>query len=182
VASTYAATARGQATTSDDDLFTRSPEKAAEPRADATRRDATTKVAARLMGERPYKLLYPDRNPKIVTQVKLYSDDSRVYHGPFAEYYRNGKVFCQGEYRDGKRHGPWVFQLPDGKVAKKGEYDNDKPIGKWVLLYPNGLTMREESYKDGLPHGSWVFYGQDGKTPVSQIEFVNGKPVPKESG
>jgi hypothetical protein len=128
------------------------------------------------------RILYADRTRKIVYDCKLYSDDSRVLHGNYAEFYRDGRPFCRGQYRDGRRHGEWTFLRPDGTPAKEGEYVDDRPVGKWTYLRADGVVAREEMYKDGLAHGPWVTYGHDGKTIVSQIEFVDGKPVQGESG
>ena len=175
------AIAGGQTGPQEDDLFVPSTTPDTSSGSPSKPSNTNNAVAAKLVGERPYKLLYPDRTPKFVTRVKLFSDDSRVYHGPFVEYYRGGKEFCRGQYRDGRREGEWVFHHRDGSEAKKGTYTDGKPSGKWTYLHQDGRNLRLESYKDGLPHGIWVYYDRDGKTPASQIEFADGKFVSNES-
>jgi antitoxin component YwqK of YwqJK toxin-antitoxin module len=177
-----ASAAAAQDVPSDDDLFRDQPvaEPSTEPPPAGP--DTTGVTAARLVRViRDAKILYEDRKRKIVYDCKLYSDDSRVFHGSFVEFYRNGKQFCSGQYRDGRRHGKWTFLRPDGSVAKEGEYVDDRPTGKWRYLRADGNVSREEMYKDGLPHGPWVTFGQDGKTPVYEIEFAEGKLVERES-
>ena len=159
----------------DDDLF-RSAKPAAAA-ADSAPPETQQVAPPRLVQVVPEaKILYSDRTCKIVYDCKLFSDNSRVYHGNYVEFYRNGKEFCRGTYRDGRRHGKWAFLLPDGAVAKEGEYADDKPIGTWTVRRADGSLLREETYNDdGRPHGTWVSYGPDGKSAVSRLDFVNGK-------
>ena len=82
---------------------------------------------------------------------------------------------------EGRRNGSWTFFYPDGTVGKMGEYADDKPIGKWLIKRPDGAKLREESYKGGLPDGLWLTYGADGATPVSRIEFAQGRVVSSTS-
>lgn len=108
-------------------------------------------------------------------EAKIFSDDSHVPHGGYVEFYNDGKEFCRGEYRDGRRHGEWTFLYPSGKTAKQGTYADDKPTGKWTVFRDDGTVRREESYQDGFPHGVWTDYREDGTTAMSQREFQNGR-------
>ena len=174
-----AASATGQDLPSDDDLFNSSTSSQPSTDLDSASPGPSSVAAARLVRVvQDAKTLYSDRTRKIVYDCKLFSDDSRVYHGKYIEYYRNGREFCRGEYRDGRRHGKWTFRrLADGSLGKQGTYVDDKPNGKWLVLRPDGSTMREETYKDGVSHGMWVTFSADGKTPPKKVEFANGKPV-----
>lgn len=179
LAISVASIAQAQALPSDDDLFDSAT--SSEPAADSSQKasGANGVAAARLVRTVPEaKILYADRTRKIVYGCKLYSDDSRVYHGKYVEYYRNGREFCRGEYRDGRRHGKWTFlRMADGSLGKEGTYTDDKPNGKWVVLRSDGSTMREEMYKDGVSHGEWITYSVDGKTPLKKFQFVDGKQL-----
>jgi hypothetical protein len=171
--------APGQQLPSDDDLFgSSSSSREATEEATSDSEQTSQIPAPRLVRVvQDAKILYPDRTRKIVYDCKLYSDDSRVYHGKYVEYYRNGQEFCRGQYEDGRRQGKWAFRHEDGSVGKEGSYADDKPTGKWVIFRPDGSPLREEMYKDGLPHGKWLVYAPDGKTVVNAIEFAEGKLV-----
>ena len=133
--------------------------------------------AAKLVRQSVSKVLYPDRSPKIVAEINLYSDDSRKYNGRYIEYYPNGREFVRGQYLNGRRHGAWVLLRMNGSEAKRGNYVGDRPDGSWVILRHNGTKLREESYKEGIPHGTWSYFSPDGTISVREIRFDNGKRV-----
>ena len=151
----------------------------ARAQADLDLQSASGAPAAKLVRQSISKVLYPDRTPKIVAEVNLYSDDSRKYNGKYVEYYPNGREFARGQYLNGRRHGTWVLLRMNGSEAKRGNYVSDKPDGTWVVLRHDGTKLREESYKEGIPHGTWSYYSPDGKTSVREIRFDNGKPIDK---
>lgn len=177
-----AISAAAQDVPSDADLFDATPASSDTGRAGPPSKTSGDVTAAKLVRVvQDAKVLYADRTRKIVYDCKLYSDDSRVYHGKYVEFYRNGKQFCSGQYRDGRREGKWTFLYPNGSVAKEGTYVDDKPTGKWVYTRSDGRKMREEVYKDGVPDGTWVSYGADGRTVASTVQFANGKLVRRPS-
>ncbi|MCB1143649.1 MAG: LIC20035 family adhesin [Leptospiraceae bacterium] len=58
--------------------------------------------------------------------------------GVWKRYYKNGKVFSQGE-RDGKMKGEWLFYYPNGKLAAKGTMANDLMMSEGEIYGEDGL-------------------------------------------
>jgi antitoxin component YwqK of YwqJK toxin-antitoxin module len=129
-------------------------------------------IPAKLLEVRPFKELYEDRSLKKEWSAKVYSDETRINHGPYVEYHPGGVVkFCEGKYDDGRRDGEWVFQHVTGKTAKRGKYNQGKPSGTWTVYREDGTKLREESYNDGKRDGPWVVFADDGTSPLRKMEY-----------
>ena len=40
--------------------------------------------------------------------------------GKWQEFYLDGKVRAEGEYKDGLKSGDWIFYFPNGKIEQRG--------------------------------------------------------------
>ncbi len=118
---------------------------------------------------------YPNKKPKVRCSVKRYSDNSVVYHGPFASFYQSGEKFEEGNYVDGKKDGPWKLWYENGQLAKTENYANGQLEGQWSTLNNKGVKETDVSYKAGKRDGRWLTYGDDGKTVTKQEEYRDGK-------
>jgi antitoxin component YwqK of YwqJK toxin-antitoxin module len=47
-------------------------------------------------------------------------------HGPWKNYWSDGKLNYKGNYLNGQKHGPWEGYWSDGKLNYKGNYLNGK--------------------------------------------------------
>ena len=68
---------------------------------------------------------------------------------PHVEYWFNGLVKKEGNYKGRKKDGRWVEYYESGKVETEGNYVDDKKEGKWVWYYENGKIKTEENWKEG---------------------------------
>ena len=83
--------------------------------------------------------------------------------GPYVEYYENGQVEVEGNYKDGVKDGKHVGYYKNGQILVEGNYKDGKEDGKWVGYYSSGEIKREENYKDGQRVGKWVEYYRSGE-------------------
>ncbi|UTW68029.1 hypothetical protein KFE94_07920 [bacterium SCSIO 12643] len=101
-------------------------------------------------------------------------DSAGVKQGKWKEYYTDGQLRGEGEYKDGARIGPWKFYHANGKLEQKGKYrKGGKPHGLWVWYYENGATKREETYINGKEDGELVEYDEEGEI-LKQGEYIEG--------
>ena len=101
-------------------------------------------------------------------------DQQLTKHGPWIEYYNNGKKKSEGSYNNGKREGQWKFYDNDGNIEQEGSYDDKgKYSGDWVQYYPTGDILKEETFSDGYEEGMYIEYSEDGSIIV-QGNYING--------
>jgi antitoxin component YwqK of YwqJK toxin-antitoxin module len=94
--------------------------------------------------------------------------------GHWKEFYSNGILRSEGEYKDGKPIGEWKYFYPDSKQEQIGKYSSTgKKTGIWKWYFENGQLMTEEEYKNGVKEGMHTEYDETGKV-VEEGEFLNG--------
>jgi antitoxin component YwqK of YwqJK toxin-antitoxin module len=62
---------------------------------------------------------------KHINQRNLYSEK----HGPWEEYYLDGKIRYKGIFNNGKRDGTWERYNSNGRLYFKGTYKNNELHG-----------------------------------------------------
>ncbi len=67
--------------------------------------------------------------PRVVRNVRRYSDDSVKNHGEYKEYYEGGQLFAEGGYDEGVPVGEWKYFHADGTLAKTVTYVAGRPDG-----------------------------------------------------
>ncbi len=79
--------------------------------------------------------------------VKLYEGDT---NGTGVEYYSNGLIMYEGEYKDGVRNGKGFYYYPDGNLKYEGEFEDGEYSGEGILYYDDGKLKYEGEFKDGV--------------------------------
>lgn len=74
------------------------------------------------------------------------SFEAPEFHGKYKGYYKGGKLFCSGEYTNGKQSGIWTYYYKNGEIWEKGEYYDDHEIGLWKEYHENGELSRIVRY------------------------------------
>jgi uncharacterized protein len=98
-----------------------------------------------------------------------------VKDGPWKEYYADGKLKAEGNYKDDKRVGEWKFYYPDGKVEEIGKFSSaGKMTGVWKWYFASGQLLIEEEYVNGLKDGTHTEYDEEGKV-VEEGDYVKGE-------
>ncbi|MBV2363586.1 toxin-antitoxin system YwqK family antitoxin [Streptomonospora nanhaiensis] len=88
-------------------------------------------------------------------------DDGRVlyqglpYTGEVAELAGDGTVVAVVSYERGREHGPWREWYPDGRLKVAGRVEYGKgAVGTWRTWHPNGrLAERHDFDGDGRLRG-----------------------------
>jgi len=133
-------------------------------------------------GGKPIRIPYFDPETRKPTKKKSaeigarrYSDNSYEAEGKYTEWRPNGKVFIEGEYRNGKREGKWTFYHANGEVAKKVNYQDGLTDGVVKQSRDDGTQEAVRSYKAGKLHGVWK--ALDEKENATMVQhFKDGKP------
>jgi uncharacterized protein len=100
-------------------------------------------------------------------------DASGKKQGPWKEYYKEGGLRAEGNYRDGIRIGSWKFYFPDGTLEQLGIYtDRGKEHGIWTWYYADSTLRRVENYTNGMKNGEMVEYSEQG-VPIAKGSFVD---------
>ena len=100
-------------------------------------------------------------------------DAAGLRQGFWKEFYPNGTIKSQGNYKDNLRIGVWEFYYPDGAIEQKGNFDSKgNPDGRWVWFYNGGQVLREENYRQGKLDGLMTEYDQDGNV-IAQGEYLD---------
>jgi len=138
-------------------------------------------------------LRYPNNKVKVRWQVKQFSDDSEVNHGPYVEYWSNGQIFKEGQFRDGVQDGQWKYWHENGKIHRTVTYNDGKLEGTFDVFRDDGTKEMTRSYHGGLKDGEWLNYDSTGEKILSRREyrfdlphgtwnryFASGQPVLEE--
>ncbi|MCI0640873.1 MAG: hypothetical protein L0Y72_30355 [Gemmataceae bacterium] len=71
---------------------------------------------------------------------------------PEGEYYalrEDGTLLLKISYRNGVVHGPFVDYWSDGKVASEGQFVNGRQDGLWHFYFEDGRLSEIIHFKDG---------------------------------
>ena len=70
-----------------------------------------------------------------------------------SEFFPTGTLKNRGEYILGTniKHGSWIEYFGNGRIAEEGNYKNGKREGEWVLYLETGGMKGIKVYKDGKP-------------------------------
>ena len=99
-------------------------------------------------------------------QAKMWELNDDNYTGKYIEWYDNGNIQEEGEYKNGKKEGKWTWWWADGNKKEEGEYKNGEDNGKWTGWYDDDNKMYEREYKDG----KWIWlYGQKNMESLCNI-------------
>jgi antitoxin component YwqK of YwqJK toxin-antitoxin module len=112
------------------------------------------------------------RNGYVIGEGIVKEDGTKEGH--WKEFYSNGTLRAEGDYKDGKPVGEWKYFYPDSKQEQTGKYTaSGKKTGTWKWYFENGQLMTEEDYKNGVKEGVHTEYDETGKV-VEEGEYLNG--------
>jgi antitoxin component YwqK of YwqJK toxin-antitoxin module len=119
----------------------------------------------------------PKEGPvRIEREVAHYSDNHFEADGFYREYYPNGKLFVEGQYRRGRQNGEWRYYFDNGQLNRKAMYKDGKPDGPREILRADGTLSAKRGFTAGLRDGEWITYDKTGKTPLAEEHYDKGKP------
>ncbi|MBI2967854.1 MAG: toxin-antitoxin system YwqK family antitoxin [Bacteroidetes bacterium] len=111
---------------------------------------------------------FPDGKPKTVITYAI--DDSTKNIRSIVEYYPDGNLRFEGEYRGGKKNGIWIYYFQNCNKWSEGSYKNGLADGKFSVWRENGSLRYEGYFSNGKKLGAWKFYDESGKL-IKEEEF-----------
>jgi antitoxin component YwqK of YwqJK toxin-antitoxin module len=118
---------------------------------------------------------FKDGKTRIERQIAYFSDDHFEADGTYKEYYPNGQLFCEGQYKRGRQHGEWTYYFDNGKVNRKANFNEGKPDGPRDVYRADGTLSAKRGFSDGLRDGDWITYDASGKKPLAEEHYIKGK-------
>lgn len=79
----------------------------------------------------------------------FYNEDG-LMEGGYLEYYKNGKLKCEGEYKNGLKNGSWTFYAESGYYYLIGTMLDDAKHSVWRYFDEKEELVREELYIFGV--------------------------------
>jgi len=110
---------------------------------------------------------YPDGTPKT---VRYYKSESKEVLLKEILYYEDGQKKMEGAFKKDERTGQWSYWYPDGKLWSQGEYKDGKENGLKTVWHENGQKYYEGKLDYGNGIGVWKFWGKDGKL-VKEVDY-----------
>jgi antitoxin component YwqK of YwqJK toxin-antitoxin module len=98
-------------------------------------------------------------------------------HGVWKKYYNNDRVRYVGKFDHGKEVGVFKFYSAsnsDNPVIVK-EYNADNDLAIVSFYTPSGALESKGKMRGKEREGKWLFYHPDGKSVMSEENYVNGK-------
>lgn len=103
---------------------------------------------------------FPNKKPKTTSFYKMV--DEKEVKVREKEFYENGKVKMEGEFKDCKRTGIWKAYFDNGQLWSEGEFLNGERTGKGKTYFPNGKINTEGQYTNDKQTGNWKTYNEQG--------------------
>jgi len=94
--------------------------------------------------------------------------------GHWKEFYEEGTLLSEGNYKEGKPVGEWKYFYPDGKLEETGKYTNTGKLqGTWKWFNQTGKLMQESEFDKGVHEGMFTEYNEEGNI-VQEGDYING--------
>ena len=146
--------------------------------------DAKVKWEKTYLGSQPHGIWKKYDTSGVVIEGVVYQlgvvvgegiiNEKGIKQGHWKEYYKEGVLRAEGDYKDGARVGSWKFFHPNGKTEQLGKYrKGGKPHGLWIWYYESGAVRREENFINGKEDGEMIQYSEEGKV-LEKGEYVDG--------
>ena len=103
-----------------------------------------------------------------------FDNNGELKNGIYKQYFKDGSVSCEGEFKDGERTGEWKYYLANSRLKAIGNYKDGKMSGEWKWYRTNGELMQTGSFDNEIKCGLWTRYREDGCL-MDETEFINGK-------
>lgn len=104
--------------------------------------------------------------------------DSPVFQGFWKIWYKNGQLYEQGRYDNGKKVGEWVTYHPNGQLREIATYLDAEKHGAASHFRSNGTITSIEYFEHGIEHGPQTHWYENGALELAAFYF-KGMPVEK---
>ncbi|RPE00870.1 toxin-antitoxin system YwqK family antitoxin [Aureibaculum marinum] len=104
-------------------------------------------------------------------------DENGERHGVWRKYYSNKRIRYQGTFNHGKEIGTFKYYSAaqsDFPIVIK-EFKENSDIAEVSFYNDNGLLQSKGKMQGKNRVGKWLYYHEDGKTVMSEENYVDGK-------
>ena len=104
-------------------------------------------------------------------------DEQGERHGVWRKYYNNNRIRYTGTFEHGREVGVFKFYSAsnsDNPVIIK-KYSPGSDLAEVSFYTPSGVLESEGKMRGKEREGKWLFYHEDGKSIMSEENYVNGK-------
>ena len=117
--------------------------------------ELTRKVVKKYFNSAPREVIYFNNNIEIVKEMiaedgKVIKTIGRIPDGIIKEYYNDGKVMAEWNYKDGVYNGINRVYHRNGKMSVECNYKNGVLNGAFKRYYENGDIASESNYWNGM--------------------------------
>ena len=98
-------------------------------------------------------------------------------HGVWRKYYNNDRIRYAGTFEHGKEVGVFKYfsaSNSDNPIIIK-EYKSNSELADVSFFTPGGALESKGLMKGKEREGKWLYYHADGKSIMSEENYVNGK-------
>jgi antitoxin component YwqK of YwqJK toxin-antitoxin module len=118
---------------------------------------------------------YEDGKIRVEREVAIFSDNHFEADGKYREYYPNGKLFVEGQFRRGRQDGEWAYYFDNGQLNRKAKFKNGQPDGPREMFRADGTLLAKRNFREGRRDGEWVTYDKTGEQPLREEHYAAGK-------
>ena len=108
---------------------------------------------------------YSNKKLAYIKEGKLTEKLDILANGKYTEYYKNGKIKIQGNYKEGRRNGEFKVYLKNGKGAGSVIYKDGKIIKSTLIK-----TMKDNASFSPI---SYINYDLDTSYSIGKVDFPN---------
>jgi antitoxin component YwqK of YwqJK toxin-antitoxin module len=99
--------------------------------------------------------IYNEGNKELVKEVQYFENKQRkmegtyinkLRNGKWTAWYKNGKVWSEGFFKDGRSEGVRTVYYDNGVKYMVGSYDMDQKVGKWQFYDNAGKLVKEVDF------------------------------------
>ncbi len=109
-----------------------------------------TVISRKLDGSHVFRQFFPETGQ--MTLYYQYDKVTKQKNGPYKEWYDDGTLVAEGQYKDGMEIGEWY------KSSSKGIYKNGKKEGEWKQINKKGELFAIYHYTNNQKDGPFIEY------------------------
>jgi len=117
---------------------------------------------------------FEDGKPRTIRTFE-YVQNKQVFVSE-REYYESGQLRMEGPLVKRRREGLWKSFYEDGKIWSEGEYKDGLRDGITITYHPNGVKRFEGAFYKSKKSGIWKFWDDKGEF-VKEMDFENLPPA-----
>lgn len=96
--------------------------------------------------------------------------------GKWIEYFDNGKVKFEGQFKNDIPCGEFVYYDESGAVKARNKYSSDGSVSDSEMYSASGKVVAQGKYVNRKKDGLWRFFSEKDGSLILEENYVNGLP------